>query len=206
MDPNPSNYWAVFSLGAKVAGAGVAFIDMADVVAAFAAGKTQMDPSVVTYVALGEGTVYRPLSRGFNFVATPVYSSGVATSLAIVTIDPAAGPRAAAPKVAYLALAGVQKLQWVPTLTDEQAYTIATLQAKLASLTANATTNGDATTPTIVAAVALAVGAVALLLSAWLLCTSAGSAGGAVYKKTAENARDSSYSQSGADLTEVEIK
>ena len=110
VDPNPGNYWAVMALESSDENSGLAFLDMDLVVKGFASSLTTLDKSVVQYVKVGAGNLYRPMKRGNDYIVTPTkYDSNLKryTQLAIVN----ARTRA----VTTTSLAGTSKILWVPT-------------------------------------------------------------------------------------------
>ena len=121
VDPNPGNYWAVMALESSDENAGLAFLDMDLVVKGFAAGKSLLDKSVIEYVKLGPGNVYRPLKRGSDYIATPIYDTTALgyTKLAIVN----ARTRA----VTTIPLLKTSKIIWVPIFQASWSGTIASL-------------------------------------------------------------------------------
>jgi len=123
VDPNPGNYWAVVALESSDDNSGLAFLDMALVVQGFASGQTMLDKGVIQYVKVGGGSMYRPLKRGGDYIATPIYDTAVGgyTKLAIVN--------ARSQSVAtVLPLSGVAKIIWVPNLQAGWVSSIASVQ------------------------------------------------------------------------------
>jgi len=113
VDPNPGNYWAVIALESDDENSGMAFLDMDLIVKGFAVSPNQefqeLDKSCIEYVKLGPGSMYRPMKRGNDYIATPVYDTTAKkyTSLAIVNAKTRA--------VTTISLADTAKIVWVPT-------------------------------------------------------------------------------------------
>jgi len=126
VDPNPENYWAVIALESSDDNSGLAFLDMALVVQGFAKGSVLLDKTVVQYVKIGAGATYRPLKRGTDYIATPIYDSTVLgyTKLAIVNARTQTVST-------VLPLAGVAKILWVPNLQANWASSVASVSQAL---------------------------------------------------------------------------
>ena len=121
VDPNPGNYWAVVALESKDDNSGLAFLDMDIVVKGFASGLSVLDKSTVEYVKLGPGNKYRPMKRGNDFIATPVYDITAEgyTKLAIV--------HARTRAVTTIPLSKTSKILWVPSFQASWSSTVASL-------------------------------------------------------------------------------
>jgi hypothetical protein len=125
VDPNPGNYWAIVALESSDENAGLAFLDMDLVVKAFEAGLVMLDKSVIEYVNLGPGSLYRPLKRGNDYVATPIYDTTAKgyTKLAIVN--------ARTRSVTTISLSKTSKIIWVPTFQASWSSTMASFSKAL---------------------------------------------------------------------------
>lgn len=131
-----SNYVAVVALNQLDPSGGIALLDMALVQTAFQTGLATLPLSSLVFISLfdtsststtGSGTRLRPLVRGYDYAATPIYSkNGDTKSLAIVNVR--------TKRVSSVSIASVTQLLWVPTCTDELAYQITELKRTVAGL------------------------------------------------------------------------
>jgi hypothetical protein len=108
---------------------GVAFLDMNEVVKAFAAGQTILSPSLVTILPVANGGTSRNIVRGNDYVMTPVYStSTVTTQMVVINVK--------LRKIShYVPIPGAMRWLWVPIQTSEPIAQIAALRSQVAALT-----------------------------------------------------------------------
>lgn len=70
------------ALESSSSSSGVAFVDMADVIAAIKANQTTLPSSKVAFVEAGAGGMYRFITRGSKYIITPTDRvSGVYTKV-----------------------------------------------------------------------------------------------------------------------------
>lgn len=164
-DPNPGNYWAIIALEDTTANSGFVMLDMAKVVTAFANNAPELQSSELVYVSVGVGAGSRFVERGLDYIITAINTGANPTSIGITNIK-----SSSAPVIQTLNLPGVKKAVWIPIHTGELAYklnqqaaTVATVQANAASTKDTTNSNTDSINS------ALVLGAIAFSLSG-ILC------------------------------------
>jgi hypothetical protein len=161
-DPDPRNYWAVVGLGSQSSTTsnpcGIAFLNMADVVAGFEAGKTSLSSSVITRVSAAgcsASSENRVMARGMGYIGTYVYESSSAKKITFVD------ELKQSVHSTFTVSGSIQKIIFVPTITDELTYQIGLLQDSVSRLQsqrhADAVGNKRAVYGIVIASVALAV-------------------------------------------------
>jgi hypothetical protein len=141
-DTDPRDYYAVIGLGEQSTSSGVAFLDMATVVAGFSAGLTELPSSSVEYVYVGASpdSESRNVVRGMGYIVTAIYDTTLGKATKIAFIDETTRKLVKTMTIGS-GSENVQKLLFVPIHTDELTYQLTQAQSQLTAVQEQRHTN-----------------------------------------------------------------